>query len=106
MVLNPSCGRVRAPEHAPRGPRHLLERRHGLAFVTFYFAVTLLAMCPIEANLRFISAAWYMAFCAIVAYTCYRVRHHRGIQGRNQNIIGVNLGYLCRVRLKFNVKLK
>ena len=27
-------------------------------------------------------------------------------QGRNQNIIGVNLGYLCRVRLKFNVKLK
>ena len=28
------------------------------------------------------------------------------IQGRNQNIIGVNLGYLCRVRLKFNVKLK
>ena len=32
-----------------------------LSFVTFYFAVTLLAMCPIEANLRFISAAWYMA---------------------------------------------
>ena len=29
-----------------------------------------------------------------------------GDQGRNQNIIGVNLGYLCRVRLKFNVKLK
>ena len=28
------------------------------------------------------------------------------VQGRNQNIIGVNLGYLCRVRLKFNVKLK
>ena len=27
-------------------------------------------------------------------------------QGTNQNIIGVNLGYLCRVRLKFNVKLK
>ena len=50
-----------------------------LSFVTFYFAVTLLAMCPIEANLRFISAAWYMAFCAIVAYTRYRVRHHRQI---------------------------
>ena len=51
-----------------------------LGFVTFYFAVTLLAMCPIEANLRFIAAAWYMAFCAIVAYTRYRVRHHRQIK--------------------------
>ena len=50
-----------------------------LSFVTFYFAVTLLAMCPIEANLRFISAAWYMAFAAIVAYTRYRVRRHRQI---------------------------
>ena len=30
----------------------------------------------------------------------------RPLQGTNQNIIGVNLGYLCRVRLKFNVKLK
>ena len=50
-----------------------------LSFVTFYFAVTLLAMCPIEANLRFISAAWYLAFAAIVAYTRYRVRHHRRI---------------------------
>ena len=30
----------------------------------------------------------------------------RAAQGTNQNIIGVNLGYLCRVRLKFNVKLK
>ena len=48
-----------------------------LGFVTFYFAVTLLAMCPIEANLRFIAAAWYMAFSAIVAYTRYRVRRHR-----------------------------
>ena len=50
-----------------------------LGFVTFYFAVTLLAMCPIEANLRFIAAAWYMAFSAIVAYTRYRVRRHRQI---------------------------
>ena len=50
-----------------------------LGFVTFYFAVTLLAMCPIEANLRFISAAWYLAFAAIVAYTRYRVRRHRQI---------------------------
>ena len=50
-----------------------------LSFVTFYFAVTLLAMCPIEANLRFIAAAWYMAFAAIVAYTRYRVRRHRQI---------------------------
>ena len=50
-----------------------------LGFVTFYFAVTLLAMCPIEANLRFIAAAWYMAFAAIVAYTRYRVRRHRQI---------------------------
>ena len=51
-----------------------------LGFVTFYFAVTLLAMCPIEANLRFIAAAWYVAFCAIVAYTRYRVRRHRQIK--------------------------
>ena len=50
-----------------------------LSFVTFYFAVTLLAMCPIEANLRFVAAAWYLAFCAIVAYTRYRVRRHRQI---------------------------
>ena len=50
-----------------------------LGFVTFYFAVTMLAMCPIEANLRFIAAAWYMAFAAIVAYTRYRVRRHRQI---------------------------
>ena len=27
-------------------------------------------------------------------------------QGTNQNIISIGLGYLCRVRLKFNVKLK
>ena len=30
-ILNPLCGRVRAAEHAPRGPFHVLERRHGLA---------------------------------------------------------------------------
>ena len=30
-------------------------------------------------RLRFIAAAWYLAFAAIVAYTRYRVRHHRGI---------------------------
>ena len=34
------------------------------------------------------------------------VAYRTHAQGRNQNIIGVNLGYLCRVRLKFNVKLK
>ena len=28
--LNPSCGRMRATEHASRGPFHVLERRHGL----------------------------------------------------------------------------
>ena len=28
---NIHCGRVRAPEHAPRGPFRVLERRHGLA---------------------------------------------------------------------------
>ena len=27
----PHCGRMRATEHAPRGPFYLLERRHGLA---------------------------------------------------------------------------
>ena len=30
-ILNPHCGRVRATEHAPRDPRRVLERRHGLA---------------------------------------------------------------------------
>ena len=25
------CGRMRAPEHAPRDPFHVLESRHGLA---------------------------------------------------------------------------
>ena len=29
--LNPRCGRVRAAKYAPRGRRHILERRHGLA---------------------------------------------------------------------------
>ena len=31
IALNPHCGRVRATEHAPRDPRRVLERRHGLA---------------------------------------------------------------------------
>ena len=35
----------------------------------------------------------------VCASTTYR-------QGTNQNIISIGLGYLCRVRLKFNVKLK
>ena len=30
-VLNIFCKRVRAAEHASRGPFHVLERRHGLA---------------------------------------------------------------------------
>ena len=30
-VLNVHCERVRATEHAARGPFYLLERRHGLA---------------------------------------------------------------------------
>ena len=29
--LNPFCGRMRATEDAPRGPRRVFERRHGLA---------------------------------------------------------------------------
>jgi hypothetical protein len=29
--LNRFCGRVRAPEHAPRDPSRVLEHRHGLA---------------------------------------------------------------------------
>ena len=31
IALNPNCGRMRAAEHAPRGPFNFLERRHGLA---------------------------------------------------------------------------
>ena len=31
IALNADCDRVRATEHAPRGPCHLFERRHGLA---------------------------------------------------------------------------
>ena len=31
IVLNPFCERVRAAEHAPRGPFRVLERHHGLA---------------------------------------------------------------------------
>ena len=31
MVLNIHCERMRAAEHAPRGPFCLLESRHGLA---------------------------------------------------------------------------
>ena len=30
-ALDTPCERVRATEHAPRGPFHVLERRHGLA---------------------------------------------------------------------------
>ena len=30
-ILNPHCGRMRAPKYAPRDPGHLLHRRHGLA---------------------------------------------------------------------------
>ena len=33
IVLNPFCERVRAAEHAPRGPCRILERRHGFADV-------------------------------------------------------------------------
>ena len=31
MLLNPRYGRMRAAEHAPRGPFRVLERRHSLA---------------------------------------------------------------------------
>jgi hypothetical protein len=31
ILRKTSCGRMRAPEHAARGPLHFLERRHGLA---------------------------------------------------------------------------
>ena len=31
LILDPRCGRVRATEHAPRGPSYLLERRHAFA---------------------------------------------------------------------------
>ena len=31
ILRKTSCGRMRPPEHAARGPLHFLERRHGLA---------------------------------------------------------------------------
>ena len=46
----------------------------------FYLAVTLLALCPIEANLRMISGAWYLAFGGIVAYSRYCVRFFLNIE--------------------------
>lgn len=51
-----------------------------LAAGIFYLAVTLLALCPIEANLRMISGAWYLAFGGIVAYSRYCVRFFLNIE--------------------------
>jgi choline-glycine betaine transporter len=51
-----------------------------LSGLIFYFAIVLLAMCPIEANLRMISGAWYLAFATIVAYTRYATRQFLKIQ--------------------------
>jgi hypothetical protein len=48
--------------------------------VTFVAAIVFLAMRPIEANLRFISASFYLAFAAIVAYTRHRTRLFRNIK--------------------------
>ena len=41
IVLNFRCKRMRASEHAPRGPFSLLERRHGLAEIVEGGAVVL-----------------------------------------------------------------
>jgi len=40
-ALNPRCDRVRAAEHAPRGPFYFLERRHGLAEIVERGAIVL-----------------------------------------------------------------
>ena len=40
-LLNPSCERVRATEHAPRGPFRLLERRHSRSEIAERSAVVL-----------------------------------------------------------------
>ncbi|KAH8045762.1 BCCT, betaine/carnitine/choline family transporter [Aureococcus anophagefferens] len=50
-----------------------------LAFLIFYFGVVLLLLAPMEANLRMIAGAFYMAFAAVVAYCRYSVRKKLGI---------------------------
>ena len=50
-----------------------------LAFLIFYFGVVLLLLAPMEANLRMIAGAFYMAFAAVVAYCRYSARKKLGI---------------------------
>ena len=51
-----------------------------MAGVTFYFALVLLILSPMEQNLRMIAAAFYLAFATVVAYTRYATRTQLGIQ--------------------------
>jgi len=48
--------------------------------VLFYFAIALLALSPLDANLRFCSAAFYLAASCVPAYTRRVVRKHCAIE--------------------------
>ena len=52
----------------------------GLLFCLFYFAVTLLAMAPMEANLRMIAGSFYLAAMAVVTYSRQQTRKHLKIE--------------------------
>ena len=47
MFLNRRCKRVRATEHAPRGPFRLLERIHGLAEIVKRGLVVVVELSPV-----------------------------------------------------------
>ena len=51
-ALNRQRYRVRATEHAPRGPFHVLERRHGLAEIVDYAVVLYSDDCATLDDLR------------------------------------------------------
>ena len=53
-VLNVHCERVRATEHAARGPFYLLERRHGLAEILERGAGVLASTASATASLYFL----------------------------------------------------
>ena len=51
-----------------------------LMALTFYFAVACLAMARLDANLRMIAGAFYMAAVAVVAYARQQTRQYLGIK--------------------------
>ena len=58
--LNPSCDRMRAAEHAPRGPFRVLERRHCLAEIVerrVGVLVERLRVTPIHPEREFVTLA-------------------------------------------------